>query len=110
VSTEIAGEPVLVVAELGASGVQRDVPQLGNRVVGIGAGGLERFVIDAFDGDGGDSAVPLSAPHDVAVDSVGRIYVAEVGAAWLRFNFGREVAPPPVSLSRWTPVVAEQEL
>jgi hypothetical protein len=100
VGATIGDEPMLVVAELGPSGVQRDVRELGNRVVGISADGTERFVIDTFRA-GGDER--LTAPHDVAVDSAGRIYLAEVGAAWLRYNFDTVPESPPVSLSRWIP-------
>ena len=58
----------------------------------------ERLVLDSHDGD------RLVAPHDVAVDGEGRIFVAEVAKAWLRFNFDHKPDEEPVSVRRWDPV------
>lgn len=93
------GEDLLLIAELGPSGVQRDVAQLGNRLVAVDAAGRERLVLDTHAGGG-----PLVAPHDVAVDADGRIFVAEVARAWLRFNFDTVPDADPVSVRRWDPV------
>src|SRR5690606_24530495 len=72
------GEPLLLIAELGASGIQRDAPGLGNRLVAVDAGGRERLRFE------NPATPPLVAPHDLAVDSEGRVYLAEVAASWLR--------------------------
>ena len=92
------GQDLLLVAELGPSGVQRDVASLGNRLVAVDAAGRERLVLDSHDGE------RLVAPHDVAVDGEGRIFVAEVAKAWLRFNFDTVPDGEPVSVRRWDPV------
>lgn len=92
------GEDLLLIAELGPSGVQRDVEQLGTRLVAVDAAGRERLVLGSHAGE------RLVAPHDVAVDDEGRIFVAEVATAWLRFNFDREPDEAPVSVRRWNPV------
>ncbi len=73
--------------------------QLGNRLVAVDAAGRERLVLDTHAGGG-----PLVAPHDVAVDADGRIFVAEVARAWLRFNFDTVPDADPVSVRRWDPV------
>ncbi len=93
------GEDLLLVAELGPSGVQRDVRQLGTRLVAVDAAGRERFVLDRHADD-----QRLVAPHDVAVDEQGRIYLAEVARAWLAFTFDRTPDEAPVSVRRWDPV------
>lgn len=92
------GEDLLLIAELGPSGVQREVAGLGNRLVAVDTAGRERLVLDSHDGR------RLVAPHDVAVDEEGRIFVAEVAKAWLRFNFDRDPGEEPVSVRRWDPV------
>lgn len=94
----IDGENLLLVAELGASGIQRDVSVLGNRLVAIDTRGRERLVLDRHMHD-----ERLVAPHDAAVDSEGRIYVAEVAASWLNYNFAITPETAPVSLRRWDP-------
>ncbi|MGV0794058.1 hypothetical protein [Mycolicibacterium sp. XJ1819] len=100
VPISIDGEDLLLVAELGASGIQRDVDVLGNRLVAIDARGRERFVLDRH-----TQGENLVAPHDVAVDSGGRIYVAEVATSWLNYNFAITPKTAPVSLRRWDPTI-----
>jgi sugar lactone lactonase YvrE len=92
------GADLLLIAELGPGGVQRDVAELGNRLVALDSAGRERLVLDRHVGD-----ARLVAPHDVAVDAEGRIFVAEVARSWLRFNFDRTPESTPVSLRRWDP-------
>ncbi|WP_345702626.1 NHL repeat-containing protein [Pseudonocardia eucalypti] len=92
-------EDLLLIAELGPSAVQRDVAQLGNRLVALDADGRERLILDRHDG-----GCRLTAPHDVAVDRDGRIFVAEVARSWLRFNFDQVPDVEPASIRRWDPV------
>jgi DNA-binding beta-propeller fold protein YncE len=93
------GESLLLIAELGASGIQRGVEQLGNRLVAVDSRGRERLVLDNH--VGGERLV---APHDVAVDSAGRIFVAEVAVSWLNYNFDITPLSTPTSLRRWDPI------
>ncbi len=91
------GETLLLIAELGASGIQRDVPGLGRRIVAVDARGMERLSFE------GPTEAPLVAPHDIAVDSNGCVYIAEVAMSWLRYAYDQTPEEPPASLSRWVP-------
>lgn len=90
---------LLVLGELGPNGSWHGQPNLGNRIVVLDRNGgtVTRFgaptpgyEIDRF-----------FAPHGLAVDSGGDVYVAEVARTWSG-TLGLEMpAQEPVSLKRW---------
>ncbi len=87
----------LYVGEAGAPPVQDGVPNLGLRVVVLDIDGDE---ITSFgDSHGGEAPNQFLAPHGMAVDSEGSVYIAEVS-----FTAYGSIQDPPrevVSLRKW---------
>ena len=73
-------QELLLVGELGPTAIQRDVPGLGNRVVALDQGGntVAQFG-EALPGAGPEQFI---APHGMAADSRGDVYVAEVSGTY----------------------------
>jgi len=93
------GDTCLYVGEMGPPPVQQGVPNLGNSVAVLTASGelVTRFGAP-LPGPGPDQFV---APHGIAIDSEGSVYVAEV--AWT-FWYRRQPDPPVgevPSLRKW---------
>ena len=84
---------------MGPPPVQAGVPNLGNRVTVLSPEGKKILSFGApLPGQGPDQ---FTAPHGIAVDSTGAVYVAEV--AWT-FYYSRQPKPPlgeVVSLRKW---------
>jgi len=93
------GDTCLYVGEMGPPPVQQGVPNLGNNVAVLTDTGefVTRFGA-SLPGPGPDQFV---APHGMAIDSHGSVYVAEV--AWT-FWYSRQPDPPVgevPSLRKW---------
>ncbi len=90
----------IYVAEAGAPPVQAGVRDLGLRVVVLD-GDLDE--VDNFgDSHGGEGHNQFIAPHGIATDSSGAVYIAEVSYT----NTGSNLNPPRevVSLRKWEPI------
>jgi len=87
----------LYVAEAGPPPVQEGVRRLGRRVVVMDRNGTEmtRFG-DEFGGEGHDQFI---APHAIAVDSEGSVYVAEV--SYTAFGSQQDPVREVTSLRKW---------
>jgi DNA-binding beta-propeller fold protein YncE len=90
----------LYVAELGPSISHHGLPNLGNRIVVLDDDGSE---VTSIGGPipGGDPGM-FMAPHGIAFDSLGDLYVAETATAWTVGHLG--LAPPKgegVSFKKW---------
>ena len=93
------GDNKIYVAEAGPPPVQEGVRNLGRRVVVLDS---ELNEIDEFgDAHGGEGSHQLLAPHGLAIDSTGAVYVAEVSYT----AYGSAQNPPRevVSLRKWVP-------
>ncbi|MEX0762218.1 MAG: peptidyl-alpha-hydroxyglycine alpha-amidating lyase family protein [Dehalococcoidia bacterium] len=93
------GDTSLYVGEMGPPPVQNGVPNLGNRVTILSSEGeyLTYFGAPLP----GQEPNQISAPHGIATDSEGSVYIGEV--AWT-FWFSRQPTPPLgeiVSLRKW---------
>ncbi len=94
------GDDRIYVAEAGAPAVQKGVRNLGNCVVVLDSDLNE---VDRFGGDlPGERHNQFIAPHGIAIDSTGAVYIAEVSYT----NTGSNLNPPRevVSLRKWAPV------
>lgn len=93
------GDRSFYVGEMGPPPVQQGVPGLGNRVSALSESGeVVTWFGDRLPGSAPDQ---FTAPHGMAVDSRGDVYVAEV--AWT-FWYSRQSTPPlgeVVSLRKW---------
>jgi DNA-binding beta-propeller fold protein YncE len=98
-TTGRGGDTSLYVGEMGPPPVQAGVPNLGNRITVLSPEGKKILSFGApLPGQGPDQ---FTAPHGIAVDSTGAVYVAEV--AWT-FYYSRQPKPPlgeVVSLRKW---------
>ncbi len=85
------------VGEAGAPPVQAGVPNLGLRVAVVNGHG--KIVISFGAGTSGERPEQFTAPHGIAVDSQGSVYVAEVSYT----AFGSLQTPPReiISLRKW---------
>jgi sugar lactone lactonase YvrE len=94
------GDGLIFVAEAGAPAVQKGVRNLGNCVVVFDADLNE---VDRFGGDlPGERHDQFIAPHGIATDSTGAVYIAEVSYT----NTGSNLNPPRevASLRKWAAV------
>ena len=94
------GDGLIFVAEAGAPAVQKGVRNLGNSVAVLDSDLNE---VDRFGGDlPGEGHDQFIAPHGIATDSTGAVYVAEVSYT----NTGSNLNPPRevTSLRKWAPV------
>ncbi len=99
VTTTSGDDGLVYVGEMGAPSVQDGVPDLGNRVSILDkSGNLVGKFGASLPGDGADQFL---APHSIAIDSAGSVYVAEV--AWTYWWSNQENPPlgEPVSLRKW---------
>ena len=98
-TTGRGGDNSLYVGEMGPPPVQAGVPNLGNRVTVLSPEGKKILSFGApLPGQEPDQ---FTAPHGIAIDSEGAVYVAEV--AWT-FYYSRQPKPPlgeVVSLRKW---------
>ena len=89
----------LYLIELGPQGTQRGVPNIGLKVRVVGPDGS---VLSTFgDGTLGTGPRQFIAPHGIAVDSRGDVYVAEVSASSLKAHDGITSLGETVSLRKW---------
>ena len=94
------GDDRIYVAEAGAPAVQAGVVSLGQRVVILDTNLNE---VDSFGaGIAGEGHDQFIAPHGIATDSTGAVYIAEVSYT----NTGSNLNPPRevTSLRKWVPV------
>ncbi len=94
------GDGLIFVAEAGAPAVQKGVKNLGNSVAVLDSDLSE---VDRFGGDlPGEGHDQFIAPHGIATDSTGAVYIAEVSYT----NTGSNLNPPRevTSLRKWVPV------
>jgi hypothetical protein len=92
--------PTFVIGELGpAMPVNRKVPNLGPRLSIVDAKGKRIARLGGEDGPGLASGKFL-APHGIALDSRGDMYVGEVGVTDWKTNFPDEDMPAVVRTSR----------
>ena len=101
VTTGTGDYPFVYVGEMGPPTVQEGVPNLGNRVTVLDTSGKMLGAFGApLPGNGHDQFV---APHGIAVDSKGNVYVAEVAWTywWSRQPGG--FLGEPTSIRKWAP-------
>jgi DNA-binding beta-propeller fold protein YncE len=93
--------PRLYVGEMGPPPVQAGVPDLGNKVAIFDVDGnlLSRFGA-SLPGQGPDQ---LIAPHSIAVDSKGNVYVGEVSWTFWASRLPKPPLGEVVSLRKWRP-------
>lgn len=91
--------PFLYIVELGPQGGQRGVPNLGLKVRVVDERG--QVVCTFADGTLGTGPPQLIAPHGIALDSHGDVYIAEVSASSLRNHDGTTTFGEIVSLRKW---------
>jgi DNA-binding beta-propeller fold protein YncE len=92
--------PTFVIGELGPGlDINRNVPNLGPRLSIVDAKGKRIARLGGEDGPGVASGKFL-APHGVALDSRGDIYVGEVGVTNWKASFGDEEMPAVVRATR----------
>jgi hypothetical protein len=89
----------LYIAELGPQGSQRGVPNIGLKVRVVAEDG--RIVSTFGAGTLGEGPRQFIAPHGIAVDSRGDVYVAEVSAISLKGHDGITSLGETVSLRKW---------
>ena len=91
--------PYIYLVELGPDGIQRGVPNIGLKVRIIDEDGQ---VLQTFgDGTLGSGPRQFIAPHGIAVDSAGDVYIAEVSASSLKAHDGITSLGETVSLRKW---------
>ena len=103
--TRSSQDGLFFVAELGPSPSQHGLPNLGNRVVVVNDHGETVARIgSALPGDAPDQFI---APHGLALDSKGDLYVAEARRTWSTGQLGLPVpASEEISLRKWQRVDA----
>jgi DNA-binding beta-propeller fold protein YncE len=93
-------DDLLYVAELGPSRSHHGLPQMGNRIAVLSRDGIEIGGIGApLPGSAPDQ---FMAPHGIAFDSRGDMYVAETARAWTDGHLGLPAGSgEEVSLKKW---------
>jgi hypothetical protein len=93
-------QPNFIIGELGPGmAVNRKVPNLGPRLSIVDAQGKRIARLGGENGPGVESGKFL-APHGIALDSKGDIYVGEVGVTDWKTNFPDEELPTIVRATR----------
>lgn len=94
------GRPTFIIGELGPGlAVNRDVPNLGPRLTLVDADGKRIARLGGETGPGLENGKFL-APHGLAVDSRGDIYVGEAGVTNWSASFPDRPMPAEVNISR----------
>lgn len=99
--TVAVNEGLVYVAELGPTPKFHGQPNLGSRIRILSPEGRRIGTLGAD--TPGDGANQFSAPHSLAFDSAGSLYVAEVVRSWLDGYLGIAVSTDeePISVKKW---------